>query len=163
MDLKQILSISGYGGLFKMVKQARNAVIVESLETKQRMPVYASSKISSLEDIAIYTYDKEIALAEVFRNIFNKENGGEAISHKSTPQELLAYFEKVLPNFERERVYIADIKRVVKWYNELLKHGMLDFPETVNTEEGGEEANVNENEEVNEKNDEDSQKEPINE
>lgn len=134
MDLKGILAISGHGGLFKLVSQARNGIIVESLETKKRMPAYATSKISALEDIAIFTDDEDVHLKDVFKNIFNKENGGETISHKSKPDLMKKYFAEILPDYDRDRVYVSDMKRVFNWYNILHKHEMLTFEEETKEE-----------------------------
>lgn len=135
MDLKGILSISGYSGLFKLVKQARNGIIVENLETKERMPAYATARISALEDIAIFTEDEEVHLLEVFRSIFRKEDGGQTINHKSSGNELKKYFEEILPEYDKERVYVSDIKRVYQWYNILQKHGLVDLEESKPEEE----------------------------
>ena len=139
MDLKGILSISGYPGLYKLVSQGKNSIIVESLETKKRMPAYATSKISALEDIAIFTEDEDILLKKVFKNIYDKENGGESISHKSSANELKEYFAEVLPEYDRDRVYVSDIKRLINWYNILHKMDILKFEEEETTEEKSEE------------------------
>jgi predicted RNase H-like nuclease len=137
--LKGILAISGHSGLFKMVSNAKNALIVESLVDKKRMPAYATSKISALEDIAIFTYEGDVQLAEVFKNIKEKENGGKAVSHKASGNELKAYMEEVLPNYDQERVYVSDMKKVFQWYNLLQENNLLEEvaeEETVeNTEE----------------------------
>jgi hypothetical protein len=127
--LKGILSISGQGGLFKMVAEAKNNVIVESIVTKKRMPAYSTSKISSLEDIAIFTVEGEVALKDVFKKISELENGGKAIDPSSPNQELKKYFEKVLPEYDKDRVYVSDIKKVFSWYNLLLEYGLLNFEE----------------------------------
>ena len=127
MNLKEILSISGKPGLFKLTGQTRNGVIVESLLDGKRFPVAASQNVSALDDIAIYTYSEEVPLAEIFRTIFTKTEGGECISHKADVKELLAYFEEVLPEFDKERVYTSDIKKVFNWYNLLQKHGLVDL------------------------------------
>lgn len=129
--LKDILSISGHGGLFKYVSQARNGIIVESLEDQKRMQAHASAKVSALDDISIFTETEDIALKNVLKAIFDKENGGEAISHKSSNDELKKYFEQVLPSYDKERVYVSDIKKVINWYNILLKHNLLNFEEPV--------------------------------
>jgi hypothetical protein len=127
--LKGILSISGQSGLFKMVAESKNNIIVESLETKKRIPVYSTSKVSGLEDIAIYTETGDVPLKEVFKAIFDKENGGVAISHKSSGNDLKKYFEEILPEYDQERVYVSDIKKVMLWYNILHEKEMLDFTE----------------------------------
>jgi len=127
--LKDLMAISGHGGLFKFISQARNGIIVESLETGRRMNAFTTMKVSSLEDIAIYTEDKEIPLEEVLVSLHNYENGGEAISPKSDPDELKDYFSAIIPEYDRERVYVSDIKKVITWYNLLLKYELLKFDE----------------------------------
>ncbi len=127
--LKDLMSISGHGGLFKFVSQARNGIIVESLETGKRMNAFATMKVSALEDIAIYTEDKEIPLEEVLVSLHKYENGGEAISPKSDPGDLKDYFSAILHEYDRERVYVSDIKKVLTWYNLLLKYDLLKFDE----------------------------------
>lgn len=127
--IKGILAISGQSGLFKMLSEAKNSIIVESLETQKKMPVYSTSKVSSLEDIAIFTEKGDMPLKEVFKAIYEKENGGEAISHKSSANELKSYFEKIVPDFDKDRVYVSDIKKVLLWYNLLREKEMLDFSE----------------------------------
>jgi hypothetical protein len=128
--LKGILSVSGQSGLFKMVAESKNNIIVESLETLKRMPVHSTSKVSSLEDIAIYTENGDVPLKDIFKLISDKENGGQALSPKSSGNELKAYFEKIVPEYDKDRVYISDIKKVLLWYNTLHNNGLLDFSET---------------------------------
>ena len=141
--LKGILSISGQSGLFKMVAESKNNIIVESLETKKRIPVYSTSKVSGLEDIAIYTETGDVPLKEVFKAIFDKEEGGTAISHKSSGNELKKYFEEILPEYDQERVYVSDIKKVMLWYNILHEKEMLDFTEVKEDESTSEEVQEN--------------------
>ena len=127
MDLKGILSIAGHGGLFKMISQGKNAVIVENLDTGNRMPAYASAKISSLVDISIYTEDDEMALADVFEKIMEKEENKEISNPKKIDNnDLKAYFKEIIPDYDTDRVYVSDMKKVLTWYNELLKHGLLE-------------------------------------
>ncbi len=125
MDLSKLLSVSGKNGIFKMIAQSKNAVIVESLIDKKRFPAYASDKISILEDINIYTNEKEVLLKEVFQKIYNKESGRPSINHKSDNETLKKYFEQVLPDYDRDRVFVSDIKKIIKWYNILQKLDML--------------------------------------
>lgn len=127
--LKGILAISGQQGLFKLVAESKNNIIVESLETGKRMPAYSTTKISALEDIAIYTDSADVPLKDVFKAIAEKENGGAAPSHKESSGKLKAYFGEVLPEYDRDRVYVSDIKKVVLWYNILQEKNMLDFSE----------------------------------
>ncbi len=129
MDLKEILSITGKPGLYKLVAQSRTGVIVESLLDGKRFPVMASHNVSALSDIAIYTYSEEVPLADIFRLIYKKEEGNEAISQKSSPAELKAYFLEVVPEFDEERVYASDIKKVISWYNLLQSKGLIDAEE----------------------------------
>ena len=128
--LKGILSISGQSGLFKMVAEAKNNIIVESLDTHKRMPVYSTSKVSALEDIAIYTETSDVPLKDILKAISEKEEGGSALSHKSSGDELKGYFEKVIPDYDKDRVYVSDIKKVLLWYNTLQEKEMLDFSES---------------------------------
>jgi hypothetical protein len=127
MKLKDILAIGGKPGLYKFIAQAKNGIIVESLTDKRRIPAYASDKVSALEDIAIFTETDEVKLAEVFKKIFEKENGGKAISPKSSGEELKAYFEEILPEYDKERVYTSDMKKVLSWYNQLQEMDMLSM------------------------------------
>lgn len=128
--LKDILSISGHSGLYKLVAQSSKSIIVESLETHQKMPVYFTSKVSALEDIAIYTDDEEVPLAQVFEKIYKMENKGEtSVSAKSANEDIKDYFGDVLPDYDKERVYVSDMKKVISWYNILLKQNMLNFEE----------------------------------
>ena len=125
MKLKDILSISGEGGLFKFIAQGKNSIIVEHLETKKRSAAHGTAKVSSLEDIAIFTDAEEVPLSEVFDKIFEKEDGGAAIDHKASSNELKDYFAEVLPEYDRDRVYVSDIKKLLNWYNTLQKLEML--------------------------------------
>ncbi len=126
MNLSDIISIGGMGGLFKIVAQIKNGVLVESLIDKKRIPAYATHKVSELESITIYTEDDDMPLADVFQKIYDTEKGGECLSHKSGNDELKAYFKKALPNFDEDRVYVSDIKKVLQWYNILQKNGLLE-------------------------------------
>jgi len=146
--LKGILAISGYPGLYEMKSQIKNGLIVEHIETKKRMPVYSTHKISSLEDIAIYTEDQEVILVDVFKNIFNKFEGKEVISHKSSNDELKSFFKEVLPDYDQDRVYVSDIKKVVNWYNILNKNNIItkEAIKEKEKEEAKEEAKENKEE-----------------
>ncbi|MCT4636525.1 MAG: DUF5606 domain-containing protein [Bacteroidales bacterium] len=142
MELKDILAISGHGGLFKFVSQGRNGIIVESLVDKKRISASATAKISALEDIAIYTDVEEISLADVFTSIYNKEDGNQTISHKSSSNELKAYFEEVLPEYDKDRVYVSDIKKVLNWYNILQSLDMVKPSEKKDEENNEEEKSA---------------------
>ncbi len=129
--LKTILSISGKPGLFKLISQAKNMLIVESLQTGKRQPAYAHEKIISLGDIAIFTDEEDVPLSEVLNAIKEKENGAKVILDikKADNETLRAYLAEVLPNFDRERVYPTDIKKLISWYNLLVETGNSDFVE----------------------------------
>jgi hypothetical protein len=129
MDLKEIMSISGHSGLYKFVSQGRNGIIVESFADQKRSFVNASNKVSSLEDIAIFTAEEEVPLKTVLKNIHEFLNGGPAIDPKSSSEELKAFMDKVLPTYDREKVYVSDIKKLVSWYNSLLSLNLLNFEE----------------------------------
>lgn len=139
MDLKEIMSVSGQSGLFRFISQGRNGIIVESFSDKKRSFINASSKVSSLEDIAIFTSDEEVPLKQILKSIFEHENGGPAPDPKSSPDELKAYMEKILPTYDHERVYISDIKKLVIWYNTLLSLNMLSFEEEPAADKAAEE------------------------
>ena len=133
--LKTVLSISGRPGLFKLVSQGKNMLIVEAIGTGKRIPAYAHDKVISLGDIAIYTIEEDIPLADVFESI--KENTqGKAVDTTAlkSDKEIREYFATILPNFDDERVYTNDIKKVFNWYNVLVSAGMTDF-KSVETEE----------------------------
>jgi hypothetical protein len=143
--LKKILSVSGKPGLFKLISQGKNMFIVESLIDHKRIPVYMRDKVVSLKDISIYTDEKELPLRVALNKIKEKEQE-QAIDFNPSakPEELRAYFETILPNFDKSRVYPSDIKKIMSWYNLLLKEGITDF--------GNEENEENEGNEENEKN-----------
>ena len=138
MELKDIMAISGHSGLFKFISQGRHGIIVESLTDGKRTNVSASTKVSSLSDIAIFTQNAEVPFKDVLKKIKETESGAQAISQKSDDKELKKYFEKVLPEYDRERVYTSDIKKVITWYNQLQALNLLDIIEK-------EEAPVDEN------------------
>jgi len=131
MNLTGVIAISGRPGLFKVIVQGKNNVIVESLVDKKRFPAYSTDRISALEDISIYTLETEKPLKEIFKAIHDKENGGETISHKDTDTALVSYLLEILPNYDQERVYISDIKKIFQWYNLLHKSGNLKLADVL--------------------------------
>lgn len=137
MDLSEILAISGKPGLYKMVSQTKNSIVVESLEDKKRFPAFSSERISALDDISIYTYDGDVPLKEIMQKIADKENNGKCIDPKESNDELKVYFEQILAEYDQERVYISDIKKVFRWYNTLQE---LDLLEVIKEEEKEEES-----------------------
>jgi hypothetical protein len=130
MDLSKILSISGKPGLFKLVGESKNNVIVESLIDGKRFPAFSHDRISSLHEISLYTESEDTPLEEVFKNIYEEADGKPAPDpKKSSSAEIRAFFEKILPDYDREAVYVSDMKKVFMWYNFLLEKEMLEFPE----------------------------------
>ena len=125
MGLSTVLSVAGKPGLFKLIAQNKGGVIVESLLDGKRTSIPATANVSSLGDIAIYTYDEEVPLREVFKAMASFTEGKEAIGHKSSKDELEDFFGQILPKFDQERVYASDIKKVVQWFNILVKNDLL--------------------------------------
>ena len=137
--LKEILSISGKPGLYKLVSYGKNMLVVENLETQKRIPAYSRDRIVSLGDIAIYTTEEEVPLARVFEAMFSKYEG-KAIDLQQfvTNEQLDEFFKEVLPNYDEERVYKSDIKKMIAWFNLLIGAGITDF--SIKNEEASEEA-----------------------
>ena len=126
MSLDKILSISGKPGLYQIVTQTRTGAVVESLNDKKRITVGAHSNISILSEIAIYTLSEEVPLRDVLKTVKDKSNGEQtAISHKASKDDLEEFFFDVLPNYDEDRVYPSDIKKVIQWYNILQKNNLL--------------------------------------
>ncbi len=125
--LKTILSVSGKPGLYQLISSAKNMVIVESLVDKKKMPIHARDKVVSLGDISIYTETDDAPLKDILISIKQKENGEKAsISTSAKPEELKKYFKEVLPDFDRDRVYPTDIKKIINWYN-ILVNANVEF------------------------------------
>jgi hypothetical protein len=135
MSLEKILTISGKPGLYQLQNQTRNGFLATSLIDGKKISVSARENVSILAEIAIYTLTKELPLSEVFAKIFDKEKGGEAISHKSTEDELEEYFFEILPDYDEDRVYTSNIKKILQWYNLLTKNGILKFKDESSEEE----------------------------
>lgn len=129
MSLEKILSISGKPGLYQLENQTRTGFLAISLLDGKKISVSARQNVSLLSEIAIYTLTEELPLREVFAKISEKENGGETISHKSSKDQLEEFFFEVLPDYDEDRVYPSDIKKIVQWYNLLIKNGFTDFLE----------------------------------
>ncbi len=134
MSLEGIVSIAGFGGLFKVISSTKNGIIVESLEDQKRMQAFAHFKISALSEISIYTNSDNVPLSDVLKNIYTKEKTGKtSVESKADPKELRKYFKEVLPEYDEERVYISDIKKVITWYNNLHLHNLLPSQIEVDT------------------------------
>ncbi|MEW6468987.1 MAG: DUF5606 domain-containing protein [Bacteroidota bacterium] len=125
MDLTKVISISGVSGLHKVIAKSTNGFIVESLTDGKRMNASSSSRISGLEEISVFTTGEDILLKDVYKRIFEKEKGGPAIDHKSSDEELKKYFESVLPEYDKDRVRVSDIRKCLQWYNILQKTDLL--------------------------------------
>ena len=129
MDIDGIISISGKPGLFKVITQAANRIIIEDVESGKRRPAFASSKVISLADITIFGHVEDLALGDVFQKIFDKEGGKESKSHKTEINELRDHFESVWDEYNDQEVKDHDIKKVFQWYNLLAKHDMFTSEE----------------------------------
>ena len=148
MDLKEILSVSGKPGLFKTIAQTKTGVIIESLIDGKRIQAFASDKISSLGEISIFTTNEDMPLREVFRLIREKNGDQPAPDVKANDRMLKSFFESVLPEYDRERVYTSHIRKLSQWYNLLIANGITDFtapaeevePETDSPGEAGQSA-----------------------
>ncbi|MCI5056697.1 MAG: DUF5606 domain-containing protein [Flavobacteriales bacterium] len=125
MNLEKILAISGKPGLFKMIGQMKNGVVVESFITGKRSPAYATENISALEDISIYTNEGDTPLSEVYDRILDKEGDKKIEIALGEPEALKSYFKEVLPDYDEERVYVSDMKKTIKWYNLLQESGHI--------------------------------------
>ncbi|MFV0599060.1 MAG: DUF5606 domain-containing protein [Bacteroidales bacterium] len=134
MDLSKILSISGKPGLFTLISQAKSGALIESLLDGKRQTAFANAKISSLQDISIFTIDEDIPLVKVFQEIYKKEDGKDCIDPKSDSKKLIAYMTEIVPNFDSERVYVSDMKKLFTWYNLLNSKGLIDLKEEIEAE-----------------------------
>ncbi len=126
MNLSGIISISGKPGLYKVIAQGKHNIIVESLIDQKRSPAYSTDRISSLEDISIYTTEEDAPLKNILVSIYEKEKGKNCPSHKDDLKVLTQYLKEILPNYDDERVYPSDIKKIFQWYNLLLSSGNLN-------------------------------------
>ena len=138
MSLEKIVAVSGKPGLFKIISQSKGGLIVESLIDNKKIPINAIHNVSVLNDIAIYTYEEEVPLRTVLKTIAEKHANKEAISHKESNANLTSFFSEVLPNYDEERVYTSNIKKVVQWYN-LLAKAEFDFSSIKEEKESDEE------------------------
>jgi len=128
--LKEILSITGKPGLFKLISKANNMLIVESLVDKKRIPVYSKDKVVSLGDIAIFTETTEVPLSKVLESVLAKENGAVcSIDAKAENQVLRTFMAEVLPEYDKDRVYPSDIRKIINWYNILINSDIKVFDE----------------------------------
>jgi hypothetical protein len=126
MDLQGIISVSGKPGLYKIVSRSRGGIIVESLIDGKKMPVHSANKVSALEDISMYTYEEDVPLKVILQKIFAHTDGKEALDPKSDNNTLFEFFRAVEPEFDEDRVYASDLKKLFAWYNLLLAKGLVD-------------------------------------
>ena len=128
MNLEGIINVAGKSGLYKVVSKGNKTVIVESFIDGKRSPLYSDNQANMLEEIGIYTYDDTKPLSEIFDDIAKKEKGEQSINHKSSTKQLTIYFREILKDYDEERVYISDIKKVIQWYNAMQKKGLIELP-----------------------------------
>src|SRR3954467_874946 len=137
IDLTGIISISGQPGLYKIIAQSKNGIIVEGLSDKKRLNVYASTKVSTLSDISMFTTGDDKPIEEIMTSVFEKEKGGAAIDNKADDKAIEKYFGEILPDYDKERVYVSNMRKLINWYNALQVSGSLKEKEEV--KEGGDE------------------------
>lgn len=148
MQLEKIISISGKPGLYKLISQLKSGFIVEDVLTKKKASISNSSQVSLLDNIAMFTFDKEVPLFEVFENVAKNNDFKETISHKSTDAELRAFMLESLPDYDTERVYVSDIKKLAQWYNILNKAGYITPESFVKAKETSEKTEATEKKET---------------
>lgn len=135
IDLTGIISISGQPGLFKVVAQSKNGIIVENLTDKKRIAISSTAKVSSLEDISMFTTGEDKPVREIMKSIFDKEKGGLALDSKADDKAVAAYFEAILPEYDKDRVYTSNMRKLFNWYNTLQVTGSLKVVETEKKDE----------------------------
>jgi len=130
MDFSHFFTISGKPGLYKFVGQSKSGIIVESLIDKKRLPAYNNQKIVSLEDISVFMVEEDLPLREVMKKIYDKNEGKKVeLEAKADKNILYLTFGEIMPNFDQDRVYPSDIKKIYQWYNQLVEHGLINFEE----------------------------------
>jgi hypothetical protein len=127
IKVKDLMAIAGKGGIFRYLAQARNGVVVESLKDKKRTVAPPSARVSALEDISIFTKNEDMPLSDVLFRIHEKEAGGPSIDSKSGNEDLKKYFEEIIPEYDQDKVYVSDIKKLISWYNQLQSLGLLEI------------------------------------
>lgn len=139
IDLTGIISITGQPGLFKIIAQSKNGIIIEGLSDKKRSNIYSSTKVSTLSDIGMYTSGDEKPIEEIITSIVEKEKGGPCVNHKADDKEIIAYFSQILPDYDKERVYVSNMRKLFSWYTLLQSTGNLKEKED---KKEGDEAKV---------------------
>jgi hypothetical protein len=132
MNLEGIINVSGKPGLYKVISRSNNTVIIESLIDKKRSAIYSHNQANLLNEIGIYTYNDTTSLSDIFTVIANKTDCGPAISHKKLKEELTSFFREILPEYDEERVYFSDIKKVIQWYNLMNDAGLITIEKKEN-------------------------------
>ena len=127
MEFKDILAITGMPGLYKYVAQSTRGIIVESLSDGKRMNASGSARVSALSDISMFTEGEDIPLAEVFTRMYAHTGGKEGLSHKESPERIKAYFAEIVPDYDRDRVHVSDMKKALSWFNILVGAGFTEF------------------------------------
>lgn len=150
MDLSKILAIAGKPGLYKMLAQTKNGLVVEGIPEGKKFTAFSHERISTLEEISIYTEGEDMPLKEVLKAIYDKVDGKEALSHKSSNEELKTFFGEAVPDYDKENVYVSDIKKVINWYNSLYKLNLLDFTDEEKEEDKAEDSVTEDNKETTE-------------
>ncbi len=135
MNLEDIINVVGKSGLYKVVSRAKNTVIVKSLIDGKKSPIHTQQQANMLKEIGIYTYNDTMSLSDIFDSIAKKKNYKKTISHKKTNNELTTYFREIIPDYDEERVYISDIKKVIQWYNALYDAGLIKEEEVEDNKE----------------------------
>ncbi len=140
MKLERIISISGKPGLYRLITQSKGGFIVEDLNNAKKTSISAQNQVSLLDNISIYTYDEDMPLGQVFDAMASKYNGEKGISHKSSEKELREEMDRILPEYDEDRVYASDLKKLFQWYNTLADNGLIimgeeEIPEEANGEE----------------------------
>ncbi|MEI6820718.1 MAG: DUF5606 domain-containing protein [Bacteroidota bacterium] len=129
MDLRNIYHAIGKPGLFELISTNKSGAIIESLIDKKRIQMFASDKLTSVKDVSLFTTGDDVPLEEVFKTIYLKENGEKCIDPKSDNTALKNYMKEVLPEYDQDRVYVSDMKKLFSWYNLLVSENKLDFSE----------------------------------
>jgi hypothetical protein len=135
MEFEKILSVSGKPGLYELKTQTRGGILAQSLIDGRKIQVNLRNNISLLSEISIYTYSEETPLKEIFKTIYQKTEGQKTIDHKSSKKELENYFREILPEYDEDRVYQSDIKKIIQWYNILIENGFTDFQDEQSSDE----------------------------
>jgi hypothetical protein len=129
MDLSKIMAIAGRSGLYKMITQTKNGIVIESMTDGKRATAFAHERISTLEEISVFTSGEDLPLKDVFKKIYDKLNGAQTVDPKSEQTDLKAYFSEFVPEYDSDRVYPSDIRKILTWYNILVEQNILEFTE----------------------------------